>query len=396
MSTATKLPPSSPIFPYPKTERQATFIALADQLAAEAAAQAPANDRDNSFPHDTFACLREAGYLALTVPEAAGGRGATAIELMLAQERLARGDGSVALSSTMHLTIVGGLAAARPWPEPLFARLCREIVVDGALINTAASEPDLGSPSRGGPFATTATAVPGGWRLDGRKTWATLSPALRYAIVQATVLQGEAPPGRGSFLVPLTTDGVQVEETWDNLAMRGTGSNDLVLDGVFVPGDSRLPDGPGPVSGNWALVTSAVYLGIAVAARDFAVDYAVNRRPSGLGESIATLQTVQHRIAQMEILLFQARSVLYGAAETYEARPDLRPALAWQFAAAKYTATNHAIKVTDLALRVVGSMGLSRRLPLERYFRDVRAGTGNPPLDDVALTLIGKSALGIS
>ena len=64
-------------------------------------------------------------------------------------------------------------------------------------------------------------------------------------------------------------------------------------------------------------------------------------------------------------------------------------------AAAKYTVTNNAITVTDQALRVVGSVGLQRSHPLERYFRDVRAGLGNPPMDDVALTLIGKTALGL-
>ncbi len=55
--------------------------------------------------------------------------------------------------------------------------------------------------------------------------------------------------------------------------------------------------------------------------------------------------------------------------------------------------TNNAIDVTDQALRVVGSVGLQRRHPLERYFRDVRAGLGNPPLDDVAMGIIGRAAL---
>lgn len=394
------LPPSASTPPYPATPRQAEAMALADRLAIVAAANAPRHDRENTFPHDTFAALRDAGYLALTVPTADGGFGASPLELMLAQERLARGDGSVALASTMHLTIVGGLAETRPWPEPLFARFCREVVADGALINTAASEPDLGSPSRGGAFATTARRVAAGWQISGRKSWATLAPALRYAIVAATVAAvgaDDADPGRGNFLVPLATPGVRIEPTWDNHGMRATGSNDLLLDEVVLAADARLPDGPGAVAGVWTLVTSAVYLGIAVAARDFAVDYARNRRPSALGTPIAELQTVQHRIAEIEILLLQARSVLYAAAETYAAAPpDDRPSLGWRLAAAKYTTTNHAIRVTDLALRVTGSAGLSRRLPLERYHRDVRAGLGNPPLDDVALTLIGKAALGLA
>lgn len=87
------LTPAAPSPPYPKTERQAEFMALADRMALVAAANAPAHDRDNTFPHDTFRALHETGDLALTVPEEYGGRGATPLELMLAQERLARGEG---------------------------------------------------------------------------------------------------------------------------------------------------------------------------------------------------------------------------------------------------------------------------------------------------------------
>jgi len=395
---ATTLAPSSPFPPYPKTAHQAEFMALADRLADEAAARAMAHDRAGTFPHDTFRLLQDAGYLALTVSERYGGRGATPLELMLAQERLARGDGAVALAAAMHLQIVGGLAESGAWPEPLFARLCREIVEDGALINSAASEPELGSPSRGGPYATVAVPTADGWRISGRKTWTTLSPALRYAIVLLSVEEPDGSLGRGSVLVPIPTPGLRIEETWDSLSMRASGSHDLVFDGVVVPRENRLPAPSGPPGRDprgWSLITSAVYLGVAVAARDFAVRYARERVPSGVGAPIAEIESVQHRIAQIEILLLQARSVLYGTAEAFEQAGDERDAIAWRAAAAKYTATNHAIQITDQALRVVGSTGLSRAHPLERYFRDVRAGVGNPPLDDVALTVIGRAALGL-
>jgi alkylation response protein AidB-like acyl-CoA dehydrogenase len=390
---------SNPAPPYPKTARQAEFIALADSLAEVAAAQADVHDRENTFPHDTFGALRASGYLALTVPEVFGGRGATPLELMLAQERLARGSGSVALGATMHLGIVAGLAASRAWPAPLLERFFREVVEEGALINSAASEPELGSPSRGGMYATRAVRVPSGWRINGRKCWTTLAPALRYAIVLLTVEEADGTTARGNFLVPIATPGVRIEETWDNLSMRATGSHDVVFDEVVVPDEYRLPtDQSVPVSkvSPWGLLSSAVYLGIATAARDFAVQYARERRPSGLSGPIAELQTVQHRIAQIELLLVQARSLLYNTIETYLDHPAHRETIGWQFAAAKYTVTNHAIQITDQALRVVGSSGLARRYPLERYFRDARAGLGNPPMDDMALTLIGKTALGIS
>lgn len=384
--------------PYPKTERQAEFIALGDRMATVAAAQADEHDRNNTFPHDTFDALRESGYLKLTVPEEFGGRGANPLEVMLAQEHLARGSGAVALGATMHLGIVGGLADSRTWPPELLERFFSEVVNDGALINSAASEPDLGSPSRGGAFQTTAVRDGDGWRINGRKTWTTLSPGLSYAQVQLTVEEGDGETNRGGFLVPMTTPGVRVEDTWDNASMRASGSNDVVFEDVVVPDAYRLPAPSGPPAsqaGSWSLLGSAVYLGIAQAARDFAVQFARERVPSGLGKPIAELETVQHRVARMDILLLQARSVLYSIAEVWQDHADLREAIAWQFAAAKYTVTNHAIEITDQALRVVGSAGLEKKYPLERYFRDVRAGLGNPPMDDVALTSIGKHALAV-
>jgi alkylation response protein AidB-like acyl-CoA dehydrogenase len=321
------------------------------------------------------------------------------LELALAQERLAYGDGSVGLGSWMHLGLIARQATARTWPAAIFERVCREVVEEGALINAAASEPDLGSPSRGGLPSTIAVRTPDGWLINGRKSWTSLAPALKYCVVMATVEDDGQPPRRANFLVPMSTPGLRIEETWDTIGMRGTGSHDLVLEDVLVPEDARLPGEEVAGIGDpriWTVVSGAVYTGIAVAARDFAVEFARGRRPSGQqGASIAEYQAVQHRVAEMDMLILQSRSLVYGTAEAWVERPELREAIAWQVNAAKYVATNNAIRVTDLALRVVGSAGLARGLPLERYFRDVRAGLGNPPMDDIALTLIGKAALGI-
>lgn len=395
----TAFPASSPPVPYPVTDRQNQIIELADRMAVIAAANAERHDRENTFPFDTYDALRESGYLALAVPEEFGGFGATPLELMLAQQRLAWGDGSVALSSTMHHLQIAGVANNSQWPAELRARVLRDAVEHGSLINSIASEPALGSPSRGGLYQTTATREGDHWIIDGRKTFSTLSPALGWGVVLLTVIDGDQEPARGTFLVKMDSPGIHVEYTWDTMAMRATGSNDVIFDHVIVPDGNRLPQAPGLPAGDlgpWNLIGSAVFLGVATAARDFAVDFAKNRRPTAQGgHSIAELQTVQHRVAQMDLLLLEANSVLYGTAELAERQPDDRKSFGWRFAASKYVATNNAIAVTDQAMRVVGSVGLFRSNPLERYFRDVRAGTGNPPMDDVALTTIGKAALGV-
>lgn len=384
---------------HPRTEREAELMGLADRLAVEFADTAGVYDRTGNFPFEHFKALHEAGYLALTVPEEYGGRGATPLEVALAQERLGHGCGATALGVTMHLTVMGVQGETRSWPDEVYARICREVVERGVLINSIHSEPAMGSPSRGALPSTTAVRTPTGWLLNGHKKWASLAPGLTYADVLAAVTDGDEPPRRGNFLVSMDRPGIEILETWDNLGMRATASHDVIFTDVQLPADALLqvatPRAPGGSSGWGSFLVPAVYLGIAGAARQAAIDFARERVPSGMTGPIAELQTVQHRMAELELLYWQARTVFYDVAERWVTNPDARPGMAWEAAAAKYVVTNNAIRITDLALRMVGSSGLSRAMPLERYFRDARAGLGNPPIDDVALTLIGKHALGL-
>jgi alkylation response protein AidB-like acyl-CoA dehydrogenase len=245
--------------------------------------------------------------------------------------------------------------------------------------------------------STTAERTAHGWVINGRKRWASLAPALTYMLTLATVVDGDAPPRRGNFLVPASSLGVRVEQTWDNLGMRGTASDDVVFTNVEVPFDALVPVDGSPVPGDglgWsAFGGAAVFLGIGQAARDAAVQFARERRPNGMAGPIAELQTIQHRIAAIELDLLQARTLLYTTAEWWTERPHERPANMWRLAAAKYAVTNAVIRATDEALRVAGSAGLAATSPLQRYFRDARTAIGQPPIEDVALTTIGKAAL---
>lgn len=384
---------------YPRTKRQARFIDLAEELAPRIAARAELVDRDNVFPDQNFRDMHDAGYLALTIPEFLGGHGANVLEYALAQERIAHACGSTGLASSMHLSLLGRIGDMDLWPSSIYAEFCQQVIRTGALINAANSEPELGSPSRGALPSTTAQRTASGWRINGRKRWASLAPALTYIYSLATALDGDAPPRRANFLIPANAPGVRVEETWDNLGMRGTASHDLVFTEVDVDVLACLPaenpSGPAEVAA-WHLIPSAaVYLGIAQAARDEAVNFARNRRPNGMAGSIAELQTIQHKIAEMELLLLQSRTLLYQSAEEWVAYPRRHPDLGWQLIAAKLSVTNTALRVTDLALRVAGSAGMFLGSPLQRYFRDARTATGHPPMEDAALTLIGKTALGL-
>src|SRR5690606_1464806 len=267
----TSLPPV-PGPRFPRTERQAEILAMAERLAEVAAANASAHDRNGSFPHDTLAAIRETPYLALTVPEEFGGCGAGPLETMLAQEVLARGDGSVALVASWHLNHVASVAANPEWDPELKTWFLREVVEKGALYNTIASEPGLGSPSRGGQYATRAVRTADGWRISGHKAWGTGAPELAYAAVAASYETDKGDLARGWFLVPMDALGVRIEETWDNMAMDATGSHDVICEDVEIPARYRLPDASKPDVSPWSCLVASTYLGIAVAARNWAID----------------------------------------------------------------------------------------------------------------------------
>jgi alkylation response protein AidB-like acyl-CoA dehydrogenase len=212
---------------YPRTDREARVLALAESFRPAFRARAAEEDRTGRFPFENVAELRAAGYQALPVPERFGGGGASLPEVVLGQYALGGADGSTALTMNMHLMTVGIAGESHPWPEPVYERLCREVVTEGALLNSAAAEPELGSPASGGRPATVARAVEGGWRITGHKTFVSGSPVLTYFIVLATFDDGSDPPRVGNFLVRHDAPGLRIEDTWDVLGMRATASNDL-------------------------------------------------------------------------------------------------------------------------------------------------------------------------
>ncbi len=372
-------------------------------LARGFAERAPAHDRDGSFPHENVAELRAAGYLRLTVPQAYGGGGAGVWRMVLGQERLARGDGSTALAVGWHLYTIGKQAQCPTWPKEALERVFRDAADSGACINAAVSEPQTGSPSRGGRPTTLARRTDRGtWVITGRKTFTTMAPELATFVVSATAVDLER---TASFLVARGTPGLRVAETWDSLGMRGSGSHDLVLDGVEVP-DSALvepnlqqsaPDAGAEVRGGpsagWNLHIPAVYLGIARAAADFATCYAVQRRPNSLQGSIAEVPHIEQKLGEMQRLLLPAYNLLFTLARRWDEDPPARAAMGGAVSACKLVVMDAVLAVVDLAMRIVGGAGLSRKLPLERYYRDVRAGLHNPPMEDAALAALARQAV---
>lgn len=392
---------------YPHTERQRHFIAIAEQLAAQFAKRASAHDQAGSFPFENFADIRAAGLPALIVPAEFGGWDGTLLETLMTMEALAIGDGSTALSLTMHMQTLGEAAETRSWPPELFELVCRQAVARGALINSIATEPELGSPSRGGKPKTTATPVmdggstPSAWLINGHKTFGSMSPTLDYMLIPAVLQDGSDEVAR--FLVE-PGPGLEIIETWDAMGMRTTGSHDIRLHDVRVPHSYLMTRGQtdkatskvtkGSKTNAWFMLgISIVYLGVAEAALRAAARYAQDRVPTALGKPIAELESIQRRLGQAELLIHEARSAIYYAAELWERHPEARVQLSPTILAAKYTATNQAIEAVDHCMRVAGGASMVKTLPLERYYRDVRGGLSHPMNDDQLLVLLGQQTI---
>ncbi len=366
----------------------------ANVVAQQIAARASEADRRGILPIEDVKALREGGFFALSVPRDHGGLGLSLHECVAVILTLAQGSASSALVAVMPLHAFGYAREIRPWPEPMFARLCEAATQAGALFNNVASEPLLGSPSRGGSFQTQARPHrDGGWVINGHKTWTTGGHHITHMLVR---LQVEDDPGL--ILVPQETPGVTWEETWVNtLSLRASDSHDVYFNDVVVPPDHLLERGAnrGPSLPNawFPLLLAAAYLGPAIAARQAVVQYALERVPTALGKPIATLPKIQRQIGEIDIALQAAQSLLFDVARAWTGEISVCQSLFPRVAAAKYFAIETAQMVTDKALQIAGGQSITSALPLERYFRDTRAGSMQPPSGDTALEIVGRGAL---
>jgi alkylation response protein AidB-like acyl-CoA dehydrogenase len=379
-----------------------SILKTCDELAEQFARTADLHDRDGSFAFENAEAMRAAGFSKMCVPVQFGGDGLNVLQTAQVLIAIARGDASTALGLAMHLHVVGQVAEQGIFPADVTLRLWRECVERGIFVNNVASEPEMGSPSRGGLPATTAVLVDGGFVVNGRKSWVTYAPALDYFFTTVAIRDGNNEPSPAVLAISKEASGIQLINNWGNeaIALRASGSCDVVFKDVFVPThwllelrdpsqtrSSKLPPG-------WSgTCFAAVYLGVGQAALHAVAHYAKQRVPTALGKPIAELPHVQRNIGQMQVLLTGAKSVLLEVARKWVEHPECRPNMDAELATAKYLCTNAAIQATDIALRTAGASGLDRRLPLERLLRDARAGLMHPPQDEAALELIGRRVI---
>jgi alkylation response protein AidB-like acyl-CoA dehydrogenase len=377
-------------------------LAIVERVAALGptfAQRAVDHDREATFPTRNWDDLRHAGLLGICIPEADGGLGADFVTYALASAELARWCAATALTFNMHVAttlLVGQIAddleLTAAERELLHQRrqVLRRGIVDQGLIHSQPFSEGLDPGALRG-FATKAEPVAGGYRISGRKIFASLSGAADIHNIVCTV------PGddRIRFVgVPADSPGLSIEGDWDPLGMRATDSRTLVLDGVFVPeANEWVPPGSfDQAARRWPcfyLTLSFSYLGLMQGVLDRTAAYLRgDEGPSARREH----PIKQQGWAQMNLIYEQARALLHTVLA--ECGPDPSPAALRRAWTSMVTTMEGAPQVAALALRVCGGRSLLRPSYLEQAYRDARSGATMLPWSvEICLERLGRSGL---
>jgi alkylation response protein AidB-like acyl-CoA dehydrogenase len=391
----------------PLSGKQASLLAKVRSLGPGFAARAERYDRDAAFPYENYDELRRDGILGLCVPERYGGLGADFETYCLVSAEIGRHCGATALTFNMHACSAmwsGALAdeldmtvAERERHERHRAVHYGHMVKEGAVYAQPFSEGSAAAAGKA-PFGTLAAKVEGGWRLNGKKIFASLSGAADYYGVLCTEDKPERSLRDTLYLgVPAKAAGVSIVGPWDPLGMRATVSRTLLLEGVFVPDEAELlPRGVYfQAASRWPhmfLTLSPTYMGIGQAAYDFTIAYLRAEAEGAGGVKRRMYATKQIAVAEMFIKLQQTWALFRQAIR--EAKLDPSKIERLRAYAAQFTIMENANELCRLAIRTCGGQSMLKSLPLERLYRDSRCGSLMLPWTaELCLDRIGREAL---
>lgn len=358
---------------------------LAQQAGPELAAGAAQADATDAFVGENLKMLKARGFHTAGVPAELGGGGASHAELAQMLRTLARYCGSTALALSMHTHQVAVPAWRwRRTPEAVEGLLRRIVAEELTLVSSGGSDWLDGS--------CRATPVEGGFRVTGRKVFASGAPDGDLLMTMA-VLDAPEGPTVLHLPIPLKAEGVRILDTWRTLGMRGTGSHDLELDGVFVPEAAvavrRAAGKWHPVMHTVTLIAFpliyAVYVGLAEAARETALDLAAVRKSS---------PDVELVIGEMETELAAARLALADMLAC-AAADEPGAAASNRIMTGRTLVGRSAIRTVEKAMEAAGGAGFYRKTGLERIFRDVQAARYHPLQEKAQSRLAGRVALGL-
>ena len=362
-----------------------TWREKAERVAAIAAASASTHDNEDSFVADGYAALKDARMFSALVPAEFGGGDATITEICDAIRVIGASCASTALAFSMHCHQV----AIPAW------RLKHQNAPTQALLRRIAAEELILVSSGGNDWLQSggeALKVDGGFRVTARKPFASGSVMGDLLMTSAIYDDHREGPVVLHFAVPLRSESVSLEQTWQVMGMRGTGSNDVVIKDFFLP--EAAIGGRRPF-GQWHVLfhiiskiafafVYAAYIGVAEQAAADALAMARKRRPNTQTALLA---------GELENELLAARLAhkrMVEIAESSEPGPETTS----EAMACRTLAGTHAINAVAKALELAGGSAFYRRNPIERAFRDIQAARFHPLQEKPQEEFTGRVALG--
>jgi butyryl-CoA dehydrogenase/short/branched chain acyl-CoA dehydrogenase len=385
---------ANPSHPAPLTqlsEEENLFYATVRQFAEQAIApKVRAMDDEQHLAPELIERVFELGLMGIEVPEEMGGAGGSFFDAVLAIEAISTVDPAVAVLVDVHNTLV--INALLRWGSEDQRLLWLPRLAAGTVGAYALSE--AGSGSDAFALQTRAEAVPGGYRLNGRKLWISNAREAGLFIVFATLDPEAGYRGITAFLVEKDALGFSVGRKEDKLGIRASSTCELVFDGCEIPAANLLGDrGKGykiaiETLNEGRIGIGAQMLGLAEGAWGHAARYARERRQ--FGKAIQEFQAVEFALAAMATEIEAARLMVYNAARLKDAgQPFVR-----QAAMAKLFASQVAEQVASQCVEVFGANGFVRDYPAEKYYRDAKIGKIYEGTSNMQLATIAKQVLG--
>lgn len=354
------------------TEEQKQFQELAHAFAEnEMRPAAPKYDEDEEFPWDVIEKGHKLGLMSYAFPEQYGGAGATsALTGALISEELAWGCAGIA-------TAMGGtgLCAA---PILIAGNDAQKKKYLGLLADTrklhlgayAITEPNAGSDVAS--MRTSYKKVDGGYVLNGTKHFITNGGLADVYTTFATLDPKMGVDGISAFIVEKDFPGLKGGKKERKMGIRASHTAQVHFENVFVPEENRLgEEGEGFLTAMRTFEhtrpeVAALAIGVARAAFEFSLDYAMQREQ--FGRQIAKFQAISFMLADMATAIDAARLLTWRAAWMLDqGRPVNKEA-----SMAKVFAADTAMKVTTDALQILGGVGYTRDYPVEKWMRDAK------------------------
>ena len=392
---------------YPLSAQQRELLDTVGKLGRERfAPRAARYDRDATFPFENYDDLRRENLLGICIPKSHGGLGADFATYALVAAEMGRSCGATALTFNMHVcsTLWSGpladdldMIAEERAQHDANRKVHFERILNGAIYAQPFSEGSAAAAGKA-PFGTTARKVDGGWRISGKKIFASLSGAANYYGVLCTEDKPDAGVRDTLYVaVPGDAEGFSIVGDWDPLGMRGTVSRTLLMKDVFVPDNAELmPRGVYfQAASRWPhmfFTLAPTYMGIAQAAYDFTIAYLRGEVPGTPPVKRRMYPTKQVAVAEMRIKLEQTRAMFLRAIA--DARVDPGKEARLRAYAAQYTVMENANDLCRLAIRTCGGQAMLKSLPLERLYRDSRCGALMLPWTaELCVDRLGREAL---